>query len=318
MNTTALDAGGGRSTHDVVVIGSLNVDYTTAVPSIPQPGETVLGGDVRTFMGGKGLNQAIAASRAGASVAMVGRIGNDDGGRRLRDRLRSDGVDDSWIGVDDRSPSGAAFITVDRNSENAIVVSPGANATLTADHVNAAVGAVERASVVLMQLEVPMAAVEAAVRAATGTVIVNPAPAPAEPLPTAVLEQTSILIPNRSELAALTGHRLAGAGDDLAGSAAMLLAEQGRDGAQIVVTLGSDGVLLIDRTGTRRFAARPVTAVDTTGAGDCFCGNLAARLAAGQSMPNAITWATTAAAISVTRAGASDSMPTAADVTAVL
>ncbi len=313
----------GASAHDVVVVGSLNVDYTTAVRSIPRPGETVLGDNVRTFMGGKGLNQAVAAARAGASVAMIGRVGDDEAGSRLRTRLRSEGVDDTRIAVDEQTPSGAAFITVDDNSENAIVVSPGANATLGIDHIDAAAAIIERARVVLAQFEVPMAAVAAAVGLAGGTVIVNPAPAQA--LPDPVLERADIVIPNRSELATIAGGAIPETEPEVVAQASTLTARWGHDPTEgagtgigtehrVVVTLGAEGVLLVNANDSRRFAARAVEAVDTTGAGDCFCGSFAARLALGDEVEEAIRWAMTAAAISVTRPGASDSMPTADEV----
>ncbi|MDH4277484.1 MAG: ribokinase [Acidimicrobiia bacterium] len=303
---------------DVVVVGSLNVDYTTVVRSIPRPGETVLGDDVRTFMGGKGLNQAVAAARAGASVSMIGRVGNDDGGNRLRTRLRSETVDETWIGVDERSPSGAAFITVDDNSENAIVVSPGANATVGVQHIEAAAAVIARARVVLVQFEIPMAAVTAAVELAGGTIIINPAPA--QPIPDPMLKRADIVIPNRSELATIAGAAIPQTEAEVTALASAMTAGWGDEatGRRIVVTLGSDGVLLVDSTGHRRFTARAVEAVDTTGAGDCFCGSLAARLALGDALDDAIPWAMTAAAISVTRPGASDSMPSADEVAELL
>ena len=316
--------------HDVVVVGSLNVDHTITVRSIPRPGETVLGDDMALFMGGKGLNQAIAAARAGASVAMIGRVGDDDGGRLLTECLRAEGVDHSGVGVDHNAPSGAAFITVDDNSENAIVVSPGANATLSAGHIAETASIIDAARILLVQLEVPMAAVQAAVEAAPGTVILNPAPA--QPLPTAVLDRANILIPNRSELATIADGSIPEtdtAVDKLVSTvASMWDAEPDADGVdgetqqkrmrRIIVTLGADGVLLVDHSGSHRFAVPAVDAVDTTGAGDCFCGSLAARLALGDDPDAAIRWAMTAAAISVTRVGASDSMPSADEVEAVL
>lgn len=310
----------------MVVVGSLNVDYTTIVSSIPRPGETVLGGDVRTFMGGKGLNQAVAAARTGASVAMVGRVGDDEGGRRLRSRLRSEGVDDTGIGIDRQSPSGAAFITVDDRSENAIVVSPGANATLGVGHIDTAAGIIERARVLLVQFEVPMAAITAAVGLAEGTVIVNPAPA--KPLPGPLFERADIMVPNRSELATIAGASLPRTDVEVLALASDVMSGWDRaavDGTgtrasdrRIIVTLGADGVLLVDATDSQRFAARAVDPVDTTGAGDCFCGSLAARLSLGDTMEDAVPWAMTAAAISVTRPGASDSMPTADEVAEAL
>ncbi|MDH5520733.1 MAG: ribokinase, partial [Acidimicrobiia bacterium] len=283
-----------------------------------RPGETVLGDDVRTFMGGKGLNQAVAAARAGASVSMIGRVGNDDGGNRLRTRLRSETVDETWIGVDERSPSGAAFITVDDNSENAIVVSPGANATVGVQHIEAAAAVIARARVVLVQFEIPMAAVTAAVELAGGTIIINPAPA--QPIPDPMLKRADIVIPNRSELATIAGAAIPQTEAEVTALASAMTAGWGDEatGRRIVVTLGSDGVLLVDSTGHRRFTARAVEAVDTTGAGDCFCGSLAARLALGDALDDAIPWAMTAAAISVTRPGASDSMPSADEVAELL
>ncbi len=311
---------------DVVVVGSLNVDYTTTVPSIPRPGETVMGGDVEIFMGGKGLNQAVAAARAGATVAMVGRIGDDDGGRRLRDRLRAESIDDTWIGVDDGVPTGAAFITVDDGSENAIVVSPGANGRLTADHIAEAGPVISGAGAVLMQLEVPMEAIVAATAAATGMVVVNPAPA--RPLPSSVVERSDLLIPNRGELATITGDPFPRSEAEVMALAAALASAGGVDPAaadgatqrdrRIIVTLGSDGIAVHDSSGPRLVAAPEVAAVDTTGAGDCFCGSLTARLALGDRIDDALAWAMAAAAISVTRPGASDSIPTADEVALAL
>ncbi len=295
--------------HDVVVVGSLNLDHSTVVESIPRPGETVLGDDVQLFMGGKGLNQAVAAARAGAEVAMVGRVGADDAGRRLRDRLLHDGVDDRWIGTDQKVPSGMAFISVDGNSENAIVVSPGANNALTADHIGAARSIIEAARVVLVQLEVPVAAVAAAVAAAAGTVIVNPAPA--RTLPDEILDRADLLVPNRSELATITNSPVLTDDDAVTG----LAGDLGRRlGTSVVVTLGADGAVLVNRSGAHPISAVPVQAVDTTGAGDCFCGYLAARLAMGDDTIEAVEWAMAAAAISVTRPGASGSIPTVAEV----
>lgn len=254
---------------------------------------------------------------------MIGRVGDDEGGSRLRSRLRSERVDDTWIGVDERTPSGAAFITVDDNSENAIVVSPGANATLAAEHVDAAATIIGQATVVLVQFEVPMAAVAAAVELTAGTAVVNPAPAQSSP-PDPIFEQADIVIPNRSELATMAGAHIPESEAEIAALASTLSAawwhqanqpaETATSDRRIVVTLGADGVLLIDAGGSRHFAARTVDAVDTTGAGDCFCGSLAARLALGDAVDQAIPWAMAAAAISVTRPGASDSMPTSAEV----
>ncbi len=309
---------------DVVVVGSLNVDATMTVDSIPGPGETVMGGDVRTFLGGKGFNQAVAAALAGARVAMIGRLGDDDGGHRLRNRLEHHGIDHTHVTVDTAAPSGMAFIAVDRNSENAIVVSPGANNTLTPEHVDQAGDLLRQAAVVLLQFEVPIDTVTAAARTATGSVILNPAPA--RPLPAELLSLTTVLIPNRSELATITGEDEPIAVDGAVALARHLVPDSSKAGggvdrartpsgpATAIVTLGSDGALVVDPIATTMHPAPTVTAVDTTGAGDCFCGSLAARLALGHGLDAAVDYAIAAAALSVTRPGASDSMPTAADV----
>jgi ribokinase len=290
-----------------VVVGSLNVDATIAVDSIPVPGETVLGGPRQTFIGGKGLNQAVAAARAGARTAMVGRVGDDDGGRMLRQSLDDHGVDHRFVLVDQHQASGTAFITVDARGENAIVVSPGANGALTEADVANAADAVAAATVVLVQLEVPMSVVEATVATATGTVILNPAPA--QSLPVSVLSGADIVIPilarpeptTRAEVVAMVGDLRTLAGVE----------------TQVIVTLGHDGVLVVDNVGGNDIepvAAPAVEAVDTTGAGDCFCGALAARLALGTSPTAALQYAMHSAALSVTRPGASDSIPSADEV----
>jgi ribokinase len=300
----------------VVVVGSLNVDSVVPVRTIPAPGQTVLGGRRQTFAGGKGLNQAIAAARAGADVAMVGQVGDDDGGRLLRQSLQDAGVDHSMVGTNTDESSGSAFITVDGRGENAIVVSPGANAALTVDDVEAAADAIAAARVVLVQLEIPLAAVEAALEAATGTVILNPAPAPApgRALTAEVLNRVDILIPNRSELAAIASAFAPTSVPTTVDEVKSLVG--GVDGPKrVIVTLGADGVVVTDGDNVDHIPAPRVQAVDTTGAGDCFCGSLAGRLAQRDSTYDALRYAITAAALSVTKVGASDSTPTAQQVT---
>jgi len=297
----------------VVVVGSLNVDTVVPVRAIPVPGQTVMGGKLQTFPGGKGLNQAIAAARAGADVSMIGRVGDDDGGRLLRQSLQDNGVDHSAVGVNPAEASGSAFITVDGRGENAIVVSPGANAALTANDVEEFADVIALAKVVLVQLEIPTAAIEAAVMAAAGTVILNPAPAPApgKALPASVLERTDILIPNRTELASLVGSSVPTTVDEVKSFIGQVAGPE-----QVIVTLGSEGVVISDGDNLDHVPAPKVQAIDTTGAGDCFCGSLAGRLAQQDSTYDALRYAITAAAISVTVAGASESMPTAEQVNA--
>ncbi|MBA2514722.1 MAG: ribokinase, partial [Solirubrobacterales bacterium] len=189
----------------VVVVGSLNMDIVVPVPRHPMPGETIIGADSLRTPGGKGANQAVAAARLGQQVAMVGRVGGDDAGRTLLAALGDYGVDYSRVAESTETPTGIALITVDPGGENIIVVSSGANARLGRADVEAAARVVASASAVLLQLEVPLeASIEAASRA-SGTVILNPAPAPSDRLPAELLEAVDVLVPNRSELADLAG-----------------------------------------------------------------------------------------------------------------
>lgn len=292
---------------DVVVVGSLNQDVTVRVPRIPAPGETILGGDAVVGAGGKGANQAVAASRLGASVAMVGRTGPDAAGRYLRSSLMNENVEVGHVMVDGSRATGTALITVDESAENAIVVSPGANQAMTVEDVTQAGDIIATAQIVLLQLEVPLDVVRAAASIAQGTVILNPAPA-AE-LDPVLLADVDVLVPNEGELAVIS--RESGDIEHMARSLA-----SGRD---VVVTLGSSGAFAATRDGDGHLAPSPgVDAVDTVGAGDCFCGALGVSLARGDTIATAIRFATHAAAISVTRPGAQAAMPYLDEVRALL
>jgi ribokinase len=292
---------------DVVVVGSLNQDITVRVPHIPAPGETVLGGDARIGAGGKGANQAVAAARLGASVAMVGRVGGDAAGSTLRGGLIAEDIEVGHVTVDETRSSGTALITVDDAAENAIVVSPGANHAMTVDDVTQAGDIIATAQVVLLQLEVPLSVVRAAASIAGGTVILNPAPA--ADLDPVLLSEVDILVPNRGELVALLGEE----------SEVDAMARQLAVGRDVVVTLGAAGAYAATRDGGGHLAPAPrVDAVDTVGAGDCFCGALGAALARGNDIDAAIRFATHAAAIAVTRRGAQTAMPHLDEVRALL
>jgi ribokinase len=282
----------------IALVGSINLDVVVAVERHPAPGETVLGGDRRELPGGKGANQAVAAARLGADVAFVGRVGADDAGRRLRDGLAAEGVDVTHVRVDPDAPTGMALIAVDGAGENTIVVSSGANARVGAADVEAARDVLASAVVTLVQHEVPEEAVAAAIGAAGGTVVLNPAPA--RPLAAAV----DVLVPNRGELEALAGR----AGDPVELARALALARA------VVVTLGGEGAVVVDGERVERVPAPRVDAVDTTGAGDAFCGALAQALDAGAELIEAARWATRAAAASVTKPGAQGGLPRAADL----
>ena len=294
---------------NIVVVGSINMDLVVRAPRHPLPGETILGSDFRTFPGGKGANQAVAAARLGGDVTMIGRVGSDEFGDTLRGTLEKDNVDTSYVLRTEGVSSGVALITVSDAGQNNIVVVPGSNGKLSPADIHGSREAIEGAQVVLLQLEIPLDTVEEAVRTAKqagATVILNPAPAQA--LPADLLAQVDILTPNESELSLLTG------------TDAVDFEEARRKLGMksLIVTLGSNGVQVIEPRGTRHIAAHAVKAVDTTAAGDAFVGALAVALTQGMDLFEAAEWGNAAAAISVTRAGAQPSLPTRAEVEAIL
>jgi len=293
----------------VAVVGSLNLDLVVRVAELPGPGETVTGGDLFRNPGGKGANQAVAAARLGRRVAMIGCVGDDEAGRDLLASLAGDGVDSTRVRVVDGVPSGTAFITVSEDGENQIVVSPGANARLTPGDVAAAEAALAAAAVTLLQLEIPLEAVAAAARTAGGLVVLNPAPV--RPLLAELLERVDVLVPNRVELG-----QLAGGPAPRTISEAVRLA--GRLAARaVVVTLGADGALVVEDGQASHVPAVPVQPVDTTAAGDAFCGGLADALAAGAGLGDAARRAVRVAAAACLREGAQASLPTPAELAAL-
>ncbi|MCF1596704.1 ribokinase [Streptomyces muensis] len=284
---------------DIVVLGSTNMDLVTYVAKAPQRGETVMGREFRTVPGGKGANQAIAAARAGGNVSMIGAVGNDAFGTRLRSTLEHSGVDTDDLRTVE-GPSGTAHIVVDDEGGNAIVVIPGANGTL--DHLSPGdEGVIAAADTLLLQLEIPVAAVLAGAQAAhrhdVRTILT---PSPAQPLPDELFAAVDLLVPNEHEATTLTGRT------DPREAAVGLLDLV----PAVVVTLGAAGSLYVSRdTDPLTVPAPKVTAVDSTGAGDTFVGALAVALGEGRPMPEALAWAAEAAALSVTREGATVSMP---------
>lgn len=293
---------------DVVVVGSANLDLVATTPRLPGPGETVLGSHFAQHPGGKGLNQAVAASRSGAAVAMIGALGDDDAGRTLLAVAECERIDVSQVAIVAGTPTGRAVITVDARAENSIVVIPGANELAHVDQLPAAVGP---ATVVLAQLEVPIATVTAAfalARAAGIRTMLNPAPAPLGSLPDGLLELCDLVIPNEHEVELLGGvERLLTSGV-----------------GAVVVTRGAAGVTVTERSddtpdrvvwSVDAFAVDPI---DTTGAGDAFCGALAARLAAGDDLRDGVRYASAAGALATTVHGAVPSIPTAEAIRHVL
>jgi ribokinase len=295
----------------VTVVGSVNIDLAVLVDHIPAAGETVVAhtpGEL--YFGGKGANQAAAAAAMGGNVSMVGRIGSDDVGQHMRADLAARGVQVGGVLTTPRAQTGRATIAVDRHGENLIIVDPGANHRLSADDVG--IPAVRDAAVLLVQLEIPFDVAAAAITTARGLVVLNPAP-PA-PLPPGVLEHIDVLVPNMSELGLLADQPTPG-NPTQAGQLAESLGRR----FDVVVTMGSLGALVVPRAGEHTHIEAPVVdVVDTTGAGDCFCGALAVGLAEGLDLVAAAQLAVVAAALSTTAPGARDGLPTRERVDAQL
>ena len=309
----------------VLVVGSVNVDLVVAAPRLPAPGQTVTGGDLARYQGGKGGNQATAAARLGARVAVVGAVGDDEMGRQARSALASEGIDVAGLAVSSRA-TGVALIVVDPRGENLITVAPGANDEVHAVHVRTALAALAPGpdDVVLVCREIPPDGVLAALevgRDAGSTTILNPAPA--DGLDAATLALADILTPNETELALLGG--LGSARGNPETAARQVLAGQPTDagegdahGRAVVVTLGAAGALIVRAAGAAVAVPAPaVEVVDTTGAGDTLNGALAAGLADGLDLAGAVRRAVAAAALSTTRPGARGGMPTRAELEAL-
>lgn len=287
----------------IVVVGSLNMDLVVRVERHARPGETLLGSDYEMHPGGKGANQAVAAARAGGKVRMIGRVGNDAFGDTLLDGLAAAGIDSRAVQRSER-PSGVAFITVDSQAQNSIVVASGANAALTP--ADLAAGLFSGVSVLLLQLEVPLATVLAAARfgrAAGAFTILNLAPA--QKLSAAELADIDLLLVNESEAASLLKLDEAGVCAKPLEAAKKLI----RLVPKAVLTLGAGGAAWAARDASGLQRAFPITPVDTTGAGDAFAGALAVALAEGLGLPQAVRFGAAAGALAATGAGAQPALP---------
>ena len=295
----------------IIVIGSANTDLLVRVPKLPRSGETITGEQFQIVAGGKGANQAVAAVRAGARVTFIANIGQDSFGDAALRGLRREGINTRYVVRSKARASGVALILVDARGENLIAVARGSNDELLPRHIDAAQPAIRAARCVVVQLEISLTtvrrAVELAVRHAI-PVLLNPAPA--RRVPISLLRQATFLTPNESELAALTG--LPTKRKSEVEAAARRLHALGVK--QVLATCGARGVCWSSAAGTRWFPAWKVKAVDTVGAGDCFSGTLAATVADGKSIEQAIRFAIAAAAICVTRPGAQTSMPTRREI----
>lgn len=296
----------------IVVFGSINMDLVVRAPHIPLPGETILGSDFVMVPGGKGANQAVAVARLGAPVMMVGAVGNDAFGPQLRQSLADYGVDTVHVRTSDAA-SGVALITVDDKGENSIVVASGANMRVPADILDNLDRALNQASILLLQLEIPMDLVITAAHLAKKrgvTVILDPAPAPAQALPPELLTAVDVITPNERETHALTGIQPTDGASTAA--AATRLHELGV--ATVIIKRGGHGVYWSNRKTTLTIPAFTVPVVDTVAAGDSFNGSLATALAENQIWSEALRFAAASAAISVTRRGAQQSMATRVEV----
>jgi ribokinase len=285
----------------VIVLGSANLDFTVAVDHLPTVGETVLGREFYQSFGGKGANQAVAATRAGAEVVLLTMLGTDDYGSRIEQHLALLGLPREGLLRHETKPTGVALILVDEGGRNFIAVAPGSNQMLSLEDIQRASPLITQGAVLLAQLEVPLAAVrEAFSIAKTQGLLTILNPAPAEPLPPSLLKLVDVLTPNEGE-----AHTLSGMTDP--DEAARVLIEQGA--RKVIVTLGERGALLRDATTVRHFPAYSVQAIDSTAAGDAFNGALACSLAEGRSLEDAIVFANAAGALATTKRGAQESLP---------
>lgn len=296
--------------------GSLNMDLVCQAPRLPTPGETLLGQQFTTVPGGKGANQAVAVARLGVPATMVGRVGNDGFGHSLINSLNAAGVASEAIGVDTKAPTGVALIVVDNGGQNQIVVVPGANGQVGDREVQGLGDRLRSRDGLLLQLEVPMAAVQRAAQVAQAkgaTVILDPAPAP-DDLPEALLVAVDWLTPNQGEASQLVGFAVT----DVASAWAAAQALRQRGPRYVIVKLGPGGAVVATPTGGFHQPAVAVHAVDTVAAGDAFNGGLATGLDAGMPPEQAVQWATAVAAYAVTQRGAQRSMPTRSQAEALV
>ena len=294
------------SQKSILIIGSSNTDMVIKANHFPVPGETILGGEFFMFPGGKGANQAVAASRLGGNVTFIAKVGSDIFGNQALQQFKKEGISTEFIISDKENPSGVALITVDAKGENTIVVAQGANGSLSPTDIQKVDKEFERADIILIQLEIPIETVEYVVKRTkffNKKLILNPAPA--RQLSDELLNGLFIITPNESEAEILLGIKITDTNSVQA--AAKKLYDKGV--ANVVITLGSEGAYIYNADGGRLIAATKVTPVDTTAAGDVFNGALAVAISENKSLDDAVEFANRAAAISVTRMGAQASAP---------
>ena len=298
----------------VLIIGSSNMDLNIYSQRFPNPGETVTGGIFKQFLGGKGANQAVASVRSGAKTIFIGKIGIDLFGDQMISRLKDEGINMDFVVRDSQNPSGVAFILIDENGENMISVAPGANSTLNSEDINNRKEIIKNAKTIVVQMEIPIDTIQQIFTIASkGKAIKILNPAPLKPIPIDVFKNVDIIIPNEGELyrlhSLLDFEKITKEGKQKIIQAARDISSLGI--RYIITTLGKKGCLIFQGKENEFFeiSSPKVKAVDTVGAGDCFIGVLASMLTKGETILNAVKFATIAASIAVTRKGAQESMP---------
>lgn len=290
----------------ITVIGSSNTDMVIQTSKFPAPGETILGGKFFMNPGGKGANQAVAAARLGGMVTLIAKTGNDIFGKQAIENFQKEGIDTSQMVMDEEHPSGVALITVDSQGENNIVVASGANAYLSKDDVDSAMNSIENSSLVLMQLEIPLATVEYVAETCFGKKIkVILDPAPAQPLSEKLLKNIYLITPNKTEAEQLSGIKVTNRNE--AEKAAEAILKMGAE--NVIITMGSEGALIKSKERSMFVSAPKVKVIDSTAAGDVFNGALAVALSQNNNLEKAVEFANKAASISVTKMGAQSSAP---------
>jgi len=294
---------------NIIVVGSLNADLVVRAPRFPQPGETISGEDLKIIPGGKGANQSVAAARQGASVAMVGRVGNDSFGPELINNLKHNGVDTAHVQIDAEAATGTATIIVDVKGQNSIVLSPGGNGRVSPADLNTV--SFSDYKLLLLQLEIPLEPVLAAAKRAKEKglrVVLNPAPA--RTLPEELIALPDFIVPNEGELSLLTNQPV----QDLASAENAAKALLARGAQTVIVTLGANGALIVNQEVTKHIPAFQVDVVDTTAAGDAFIGGFASALLQDKPLGEAVRYGCACGALAATKFGAQPSLPTKEEV----
>ena len=295
---------------NICVIGSLNMDLVVNVDTMPKPGPTIIGSNFKEVPGGKGANQAVAMTRLNGNVSMIGKVGEDGFGQTLINSLKNDKVDTTYIQTS-KGATGVALITVDKNAQNSIVVSPGANFEVKEDDIDNNIEAIKNSDIVVLQLETPLNTIKYALNKAKELnkyTILNPAPA--VKLDDEIIKNVDLLTPNETELEIISGVSIE-TEEDIQ-KAAQIMIEKGVK--ELIVTLGSKGSLYINKEKSMFKKAYKVEAVDTTAAGDSYTGALAVALSQDKNIEDAMDFASKVGALSVLKEGAQSSLPTLEDV----